>query len=112
MSIGHCYDWCGILPSVRHLEPSLGDPASRRTPRNCPRNNEDLDVSNSIRTLSTLLFFLLAVHSGASTISVARTAKNPDAKSGFVASWDGAKIHYLEAGKVPATAPHPQASIL
>jgi len=69
-------------------------------------------VSNSIRTLSTLLFFLLAVHSGASTISVARTAKNPDAKSGFVASWDGAKIHYLEAGKVPATAPHPQASIL
>src|SRR5271170_385037 len=25
--------------------------------------------------------------------------KNPDAESGFVTSWDGAKIHYIEAGR-------------
>jgi hypothetical protein len=80
--------------------------------RDTPGNNEDLDVPKNIKRLSTLLFFLLAIHSGASTISAARTAHNPDPRSGFVASWDGAKIHYLEAGKISATAPHPQASIL
>jgi non-heme chloroperoxidase len=69
-------------------------------------------VPKSIKRLSTLLFFLLAIHSGASTISAARTAQNPDSTGGFVTSWDGAKIHYLEAGKVSATAPHPQATIL
>jgi hypothetical protein len=25
--------------------------------------------------------------------------KNPNAQSGFVTSWDGAKIHYIEAGR-------------
>jgi non-heme chloroperoxidase len=68
-------------------------------------------VPKSIQLVSTLLFFLLAVHSGASTSPTAKTAKNPDARSGFVTSWDGATIHFLEAGKIPSTVP-PQASIL
>ena len=71
-------------------------------------------MPKSIKPLSTLLFFLflLAIHSGASAISAARTAQKSDARSGFITSWDGAKIHYLEAGKISATAPQLQASIL
>ena len=66
----------------------------------------------SIKPISTVFFFLLAVHAGGFANPTAITAKSPDARSGFVTSWDGARIHYLEAGKNPATGPHPPASIL
>lgn len=65
-----------------------------------------------MKSASTLLFFLLAVPSGASRLSPAKTVRKPDVRSGFVTSWDGAQIHYLEAGEIPATGTHSETSIL
>ena len=71
-----------------------------------------LDMNKGVKPLSTILFFLLTFHLGISGIASAEAPKNSVARSGFVTSWDGAKIHYLEAGKISITGPHPPASIL
>ena len=69
-----------------------------------------LDMNKGVKPLSTILFFLLTFHLGISGIASAEAPKNSVARSGFVTSWDGAKIH--EAGKISITGPHPPASIL
>jgi non-heme chloroperoxidase len=84
----------------------------RRTLRNSLRNNEERDVSKSIKSISALLFFLLAFSSVTSAIAAAKTGQSPDARSGFVTSWDGAKIHYLAAGKISASGTHQPTSVL
>jgi hypothetical protein len=72
----------------------------------------DLYMNKGVKRLSTILFFLLTFHLGISGIASAEAPKNSVARSGFVTSWDGAKIHYLEAGKISITGSHPPASIL
>jgi non-heme chloroperoxidase len=67
-------------------------------------------MRKGIKLIFITLFLLLTFHSA--TSPTAKTPKSPDARSGFVASWDGAKIHYLEAGKTSTAGPHPPASIL
>jgi non-heme chloroperoxidase len=69
-------------------------------------------MNKGVKPLSTILLFLLTFHLGISGIASAEAPKNSVARSGFVTSWDGAKIHYLEAGKISITGPHPPASIL
>ena len=52
------------------------------------------------RSIVTFLFLFAALSSVATaTTSPAAKDKNPHPKVGFVTSWDGAKIHYIEAGR-------------
>jgi non-heme chloroperoxidase len=49
-------------------------------------------VHKSTNSISVVFLVVLSLS------SVAAKEKYPDAKSGFVTSWDGARIHYIEAG--------------
>jgi microsomal epoxide hydrolase len=52
-----------------------------------------------MKSISALLFVLAALSSAAAK------DKGPATRSGFVRSWDGAQIHYIEAGRLKM--PHP-----
>jgi hypothetical protein len=69
-------------------------------------NHLDLDMNNNVKALSTILFFLLTFHLDIVGIARAEAPKNSVAGRGFVTSWDGAKIHYLEAGNISTMANH------
>ena len=71
-----------------------------------------LIVRKDSRPASGLFFLLLVVLVAACPVSSARPAPNFHARSGFVTSWDGTQIHYLEAGKSRSTATSPDVSLL
>jgi non-heme chloroperoxidase len=64
----------------------------KRNTANSLRSTKERGVHESTKLISALLFVLLSL------TSAAAKDKNPDARNGFVTSWDGAKIHYIEAG--------------
>jgi hypothetical protein len=56
--------------------------------------NGERDVPKSMKSISALLFVLAA--SSSATVK----DKDPGARSEFVTSWDGARIHYIEASRL------------
>jgi non-heme chloroperoxidase len=56
--------------------------------------NGERDVPKSMKSISALLFVLAA--SSSATVK----DKGPGARSEFVTSWDGARIHYIEASRL------------
>jgi non-heme chloroperoxidase len=50
-------------------------------------------------TIARVCVLLWGFASSAEPAQAPAKDKNPDAESGFVTSWDGAKIHYIEAGQ-------------
>jgi non-heme chloroperoxidase len=60
--------------------------------------------SSKATAVAWVCVLLWPLASAATASPVAGKEKNPDHRSGFVTSWDGAKIHYIEAGpsKKPA----------
>jgi non-heme chloroperoxidase len=65
-------------------------------------NNIVNGVRRSLKLSAVILCFLSCTVANASDVEASASAakdKNPRARSGFVTSWDGAKIHYIEAGR-------------
>jgi microsomal epoxide hydrolase len=50
-------------------------------------------------SVTALCILLCSFASSASAAPLPAKDKNPHPKSGFITSWDGAKIHYIEAGR-------------
>jgi non-heme chloroperoxidase len=60
-------------------------------------------MANRVRSLKAsavaLCILLLSFASAAAPVPLPAKDKNPHPKIGFVTSWDGAKIHFIEAGR-------------